>query len=166
LEEANRNRCVAPLANRNRLTGRKSQFGYAAKLNSVEGWNGLSLHGIVKFNFDGNEGKERNSFIAVVIVLPDDMLNGEWVPIDKFCLQWNVKVIRRHVYDGESMAPKPVLKVVMPYRVPVGFHGEWLREEDVSNHLQYWLKTGCNRTIYESFIGKITQFDSLYECSE
>ena len=43
----------------------------------------MSFHGIAKFNIDGNEGKERNSFIAVVIVLPDDMVNGEWVPTPK-----------------------------------------------------------------------------------
>lgn len=37
------------------------------------------------------------------------------------------------VYDAKTMAPEPVARVILPQRVPYGFHGEWMSEEQFAS---------------------------------
>jgi carotenoid cleavage dioxygenase-like enzyme len=39
------------------------------------------------------------------------------------------------VYDGESMEGEPVVRVRVPRKVPYGFHGEWIAEADLQEHV-------------------------------
>ena len=34
------------------------------------------------------------------------------------------------VYDARTMSSTPVARVMLPQRVPYGFHGEWLSEAE------------------------------------
>jgi carotenoid cleavage dioxygenase-like enzyme len=35
------------------------------------------------------------------------------------------------VYDAKTMAEAPVVKIEMPQRVPLGFHGTWIYTEQL-----------------------------------
>jgi carotenoid cleavage dioxygenase len=41
-----------------------------------------------------------------------------------------------HVYDGETMSSEPVARYAIPARVPYGFHGEWISEEQLQLHIK------------------------------
>jgi carotenoid cleavage dioxygenase len=40
------------------------------------------------------------------------------------------------LYDGETWSPTPVLRLKMPYRVPIGFHGLWIPHVDMEAHMK------------------------------
>ena len=37
------------------------------------------------------------------------------------------------VYDAKTMASEPIARVALPQRVPYGFHGEWMSEEQFAS---------------------------------
>ena len=126
-----------------RLTGRKISFGYAAKFLG-HGQNGLNFHGCVKFNLlrrsvEGTVTVPEGYTSGECVVIPkqtDKSLNVNEIKSDAVYLATiahhdDANVSEWFVFDGETMAEKPVLRVRLPYRVPYGFHGEWVAESDL-----------------------------------
>ena len=37
------------------------------------------------------------------------------------------------VMDAKTMSPAPIARVTIPQRIPYGFHGIWVSEEDIRN---------------------------------
>lgn len=49
----------------------------------------------------------------------------------------NEDVSYLHIYDAHTMAPKPVAAVRMPQRVPYGFHGTWVTEQQIKSQVAW-----------------------------
>ena len=127
------------------LTGRKAPFGFGTKfqIDYNKGW-GWDLNGCAKFDI-------LNRSVVGVVSVPEGYSNGECVVIPKqtgkelrmdeiksdavylgtLAHKNGEKVSEWFVFDGETMAEKPVLRVRLPARVPYGFHGEWVSETDL-----------------------------------
>jgi carotenoid cleavage dioxygenase len=41
------------------------------------------------------------------------------------------------LYDGETTSHEPIARVLIPHRVPYGFHGGWVEESELRAHLEY-----------------------------
>jgi carotenoid cleavage dioxygenase-like enzyme len=41
------------------------------------------------------------------------------------------------LYDGETTLEEPIARLLIPQRVPYGFHGNWVEESELKAHLEY-----------------------------
>lgn len=41
------------------------------------------------------------------------------------------------LYDGETTSQEPIARLLIPHRVPYGFHGNWVEESELQAHLEY-----------------------------
>jgi carotenoid cleavage dioxygenase-like enzyme len=96
--------------------------------------------------------------IVAVVEFPPLLVSGEMVPIKKqswlsappsgysgdgsdrvylasFFFDKEFNGTEWRVYDGESMVGEPVVRVRVPRKVPYGFHGEWIAEADLQEHV-------------------------------
>lgn len=128
--------------------GLPSRFGYASKFEPGRGV--LNVNGIVKYDL-------MEKAIAGVISFPPGLYAGEIVPIPKqkkadgnsvktdgsdgvyltsFIFNSNTNTSEWHIYDGETMDANPVVSYSIPRRVPYGFHGEWMSEQQLQKHFK------------------------------
>lgn len=131
-------------------TGRKAKFGFGNKFDIRKNDEKvLNFHGIIKYNLFEKK-------VAAILVLDDQFIfSGECIPIPKASIASNnhrgdfsdavylaafvINSVTRqtewHVYDGESMESTPLVRLLVPARVPTGFHAEWLSEQQLQMHI-------------------------------
>jgi carotenoid cleavage dioxygenase len=132
---------------RDECLGRFCRYGYAGIMGKGEGQEDTMFAGFVKFDIelkrvhsvvrfrDGEFGGE-----PVLIPKPNSMDNED--PSSKVFIGnyvFNVNDQRSYflLYDGETISPDPVTRLLMPYRIPYGFHGLWVEEAELNAHLNY-----------------------------
>ncbi len=115
------------------LTGRQTRYGYAAKQAMTE----LPLfEGINKYDFDNNScevhpfGEGRFGGEAVFVPRPEE--NAEdagWLVT--FVYDQKEQRSELVVVDAQNITAEPVARVIMPQRIPYGFHGTWVSQEQL-----------------------------------
>lgn len=127
---------------RDDCTGRFARFAYTAFVDSgnrLEGtFNGFNvwdierrvLHKVVRYPAAETGGE------PVIIPKPGTSGSGE-VYIGSFLYNEMDGASSFLLYDGETALEEPVAKLRIPYRVPYGFHGRWVDEAELQNHIQY-----------------------------
>lgn len=120
-----------------KFTGRRSKFAYAARFANAA----LSFDHIEKINLFSRK------FERQAIKLPDGFVCGEPVIIPKGDLSDDVYLAVNAIhpttlqsqwmmFDGKTMNPRPVVRLRISHRVPMGFHGLWIAEQDLITHLE------------------------------
>ena len=66
----------------------------------------------------GNGSSKTDDVYLATFVYDSNSQKSEWV-----------------VYDGTTMSSEPVLRLEVPARVPTGFHGEWINEQKLQDHI-------------------------------
>jgi carotenoid cleavage dioxygenase len=121
-----------PAFNEN-LVGRKTQYGYVAK------WTNKPLplfDGLIKYDFHSSKsqthefGEERYGSEAVFAPRPGATDEDDG---------WLVNLVHDEttqtsellVLNAQDITNEPVARVLIPQRVPYGFHGTWISEEQM-----------------------------------
>ncbi|MEL7036860.1 MAG: carotenoid oxygenase family protein [Cyanobacteria bacterium J06592_8] len=116
------------------FTGQKTRYGYAAKQAMTEL---AKFDGINKYDFETNScevhafGEGRFGSEAVFVPRPNnDAEDAGWL----VAFVYDEKEQRSElvVVDAENMTSEPVARVMIPQRVPYGFHGTWVSQEQFS----------------------------------
>jgi carotenoid cleavage dioxygenase len=125
--------------------GLRTQYGYSA-LQSPGVGEEFNFTGIMKWDFGANR-------LAGVIQFPDHVVGGEpvFIPsaspsstnesndddgyIGMFLWNYEKAESTYALYDAQSFASKPVVELLVPRRVPMGFHAAWLTEEQFQKQL-------------------------------
>ncbi|MDB9467322.1 carotenoid oxygenase family protein [Dolichospermum circinale] len=116
-----------PRVNEN-LLGRKNQYGYVGKI--VYSQNPL-FEGVIKYDFEKGTsqthefGKNRHGGESVFI--PSHNATTEdagWLVT--FVYDENSQRSELLVINAEDMTSEPIARVIIPQRVPYGFHGTWI----------------------------------------
>lgn len=126
-----------------KFLGRPTRYGYAGVFHIDDA---MDIRGIVRY--------DTVELTAVTIELGPDERCGEIVPVPKRRLNSELSnTLESHqvylatfvhssssnqsewrLYDGQTMSQRPVLRLQLPSRVPYGFHGEWIDEDDLQQH--------------------------------
>jgi carotenoid cleavage dioxygenase-like enzyme len=122
-----------PRVNEN-LLGRPTRFGYTGKMAK----SSLPLfEGIIKYDFrDGKSqtheyGQGRYGGEAVFVPRPHAKEEDDgWLVT--FVYDTNEDISELVVVNAQDMTGEPVARVLIPQRVPYGFHGAWVTEEQLS----------------------------------
>ena len=108
-----------------RLTGKQTRFGYSL-------WNNEKTSGVLKFDLEKNSKQ--------LCRLGDGVMCGEWVFVPRSSETkseddgWLVTYVHDRksdrsefvVLNAADVTAKPVARVVLPQRVPSGFHAVWI----------------------------------------
>lgn len=122
--------CEFPRINE-RYLGRKTRYGYAAKL--ILGDVPL-FDGLLKYDFESRK-TEIHAFApgcyggeAVFVPHPHSKTEDEGWLLTFVCHEAsnNCELI---ILDAQAFSDPPVARVIMPQRVPYGFHGAWVNAE-------------------------------------
>lgn len=120
--------------------GRRTKYGYAGGFPMV---GDARVSQILKINTDSQE-------VEATISFPEGKYSSEPVPFPKgeetgvgsdevfisvFIFDENTQTSEWHLYDGQSMDTSPVVAYSVPRRVPYGFHGLWLTEKELQDHM-------------------------------
>ncbi|MFM6277202.1 MAG: carotenoid oxygenase family protein, partial [Dolichospermum sp.] len=115
-----------PRVNEN-LLGRKTQYGYLGKI--VSGQNPL-FDGVIKYDFENGTsqthefGKNRYGGESVFVPSPNATAEDQgWLVT--FVYDENSQRSELLVINAEDMTSEPIARVIIPQRVPYGFHGTW-----------------------------------------
>ncbi|MFM6339984.1 MAG: carotenoid oxygenase family protein [Dolichospermum sp.] len=116
-----------PRVNEN-LLGRKTQYGYLGKI--VSGQNPL-FDGVIKYDFENGTsqthefGKNRYGAESVFVPSPNATAEDQgWLVT--FVYDENSQRSELLVINAEDMTSEPIARVIIPQRVPYGFHGTWI----------------------------------------
>ncbi|MFM6012285.1 MAG: carotenoid oxygenase family protein [Dolichospermum sp.] len=116
-----------PRVNEN-LLGRKTQYGYLGKI--VSGQNPL-FDGVIKYDFENGTsqthefGKNRYGGESVFVPSPNATSEDQgWLVT--FVYDENSQRSELLVINAEDMTSEPIARVIIPQRVPYGFHGTWI----------------------------------------
>lgn len=117
----------------NQFTGRQNRYGYAGKIAPVE----VPLfEGINKYDFENNScevhlfGEGRFGGEAVFAARSDDSTeDAGWLVT--FVYDENEQQSEFVVVDAQNITAEPVARVIIPQRVPYGFHGTWVSQEQL-----------------------------------
>ncbi|MFM5899532.1 MAG: carotenoid oxygenase family protein [Dolichospermum sp.] len=116
-----------PRVNEN-LLGRKTQYGYLGKI--VSGQNPL-FDGVIKYDFENGTsqthefGKNRYGGESVFVPSPNATAEDQgWLVT--FVYDENSQRSELLVINAEDMTSEPTARVIIPQRVPYGFHGTWI----------------------------------------
>ncbi|MFM6751447.1 MAG: carotenoid oxygenase family protein [Dolichospermum sp.] len=116
-----------PSVNEN-LLGRKTQYGYLGKI--VSGQNPL-FDGVIKYDFENGTsqthefGKNRYGGESVFVPSPNATAEDQgWLVT--FVYDENSQRSELLVINAEDMTSEPIARVIIPQRVPYGFHGTWI----------------------------------------
>ncbi|MFM6096560.1 MAG: carotenoid oxygenase family protein [Dolichospermum sp.] len=116
-----------PRVNEN-LLGRKTQYGYLGKI--VSGQNPL-FDGVIKYDFENGTsqthefGKNRYGGESVFVPSPNATAEDQgWLVT--FVYDENSQRSELLVINAEDMTSEPIARVIIPQRVPYGFHGTWI----------------------------------------
>ncbi|MGB7381031.1 MAG: carotenoid oxygenase family protein [Rivularia sp. (in: cyanobacteria)] len=114
-----------PRVNDNFL-GQPTRYGYAGKMGQG------SMSGVIKYDLHSGKsqihqfGKARCGGEAVFVPRGSGEDEG-WVMT--FVYDSNEDKSELVVVDAQNMTSEPVARVLIPQRVPYGFHGDWVSEE-------------------------------------
>jgi carotenoid cleavage dioxygenase-like enzyme len=122
-----------PRINENFL-GQKTQYGYAARMaSSTE----PLLDSIIKYDLSNGKsqthefGEGRYGGEAVFVPHPGSTVEDDgW--LITFVYDQSSKTSEMVVVNAQDMTAEPVARVLIPQRVPYGFHGTWISEEQLS----------------------------------
>ena len=128
------NHCEFPIINPTML-GRKNKYCFAAEMNG----NGLDFGACIKVDLESSEvvgripfgvGRAGGECVFVPRANPqseDDgyLLTFIYDSTSDSSVMW--------VMDGKTMSHEPIAIVSLPQRVPFGFHGLWVSEEQIVN---------------------------------
>ncbi|MBD2141054.1 carotenoid oxygenase family protein [Anabaena sp. FACHB-1250] len=116
-----------PRVNEN-LLGRKNQYGYVGKI--VYSQNPL-FEGVIKYDFEKGTsqthefGKNRHGGESVFVPSPNATAeDAGWLMT--FVYDENSQRSELLVINAEDMTSEPIARVIIPQRVPYGFHGTWI----------------------------------------
>ncbi|MEA5499499.1 carotenoid oxygenase family protein [Limnoraphis robusta Tam1] len=117
----------------NQFTGRQNRYGYAGKIAPVE----VPLfEGINKYDFEENTcevhlfGEGRFGGEAVFAARSDDSTeDAGWLVT--FVYDENEQQSELVIVDAQNITSEPVARVIIPQRVPYGFHGTWVSQEQL-----------------------------------
>ncbi|MFN6180587.1 MAG: carotenoid oxygenase family protein, partial [Dolichospermum sp.] len=116
-----------PRVNEN-LLGRKTQYGYLGKI--VYSQNPL-FEGVIKYDFEKGTsqthefGKNRHGGESVFVPSPHATAeDAGWLVT--FVYDENSQRSELLVINAEDMTSEPIARVIIPQRVPYGFHGTWI----------------------------------------
>ncbi|WP_324702868.1 carotenoid oxygenase family protein [Lyngbya sp. CCY1209] len=115
-------------------TGRKNRYGYTAKMAPVP----MPLFdGLIKYDRDRGTseihefGPERFGGEAVFVPRPGGTAEDEgWLVTFVYNQESNQSEFV--VIDAQNVADGAIARVIMPHRVPYGFHGTWVSEEELA----------------------------------
>jgi carotenoid cleavage dioxygenase len=121
-----------PRVNEN-LLGRKTRYGYAGKM--VKNSEAL-FDGVIKYDFSIGEsqtcefGRGRYGGEAVFVPRPGATPEDDgWLVT--FVYDTSEDSSELVVVNAQDMNAEPVARVLIPQRVPYGFHGAWLSEDQL-----------------------------------
>lgn len=116
-----------------RLTGRKARYGYTAHI----GRGGELGDGFLKYDLEAGRserhahGAGRSGGEGVFVPRPDGKAEDDgWLMT--FVHDQGTGVSELVVVDTQRFGEAPVARVMLPQRVPVGFHGAWVSEEQLA----------------------------------
>eukprot|EP00929_Paragymnodinium_shiwhaense_P003391 TRINITY_DN103880_c0_g1_i1.p1 TRINITY_DN103880_c0_g1~~TRINITY_DN103880_c0_g1_i1.p1 ORF type:complete len:555 (-),score=117.03 TRINITY_DN103880_c0_g1_i1:82-1746(-) len=123
--------------------GQKPAFAYSASAEPDDNWIDFNFTGMLKWDLANNK-------VAAAIRFPPGMVGGEPIYMPKgeaeddgylslFLYNSFTKKSTFAVYDAKSFDQEPVVELAMPDsaqgRVPLGFHGWWLSEDDLRRQM-------------------------------
>ncbi|MBW4450789.1 MAG: carotenoid oxygenase family protein [Spirirestis rafaelensis WJT71-NPBG6] len=123
-----------PRVNENFL-GRQTRYGYAGKM----GQGSMPLfEGLIKYDHHNGKsqthefGRKRYGGEAVFVPRPSATSEDEgWLVT--FVHDTNEDISELVVVNAQDVNAEPVARVLIPQRVPYGFHGAWVSEEQLSS---------------------------------
>lgn len=117
-----------------RFTGRQTQYGYTAHYTSSPGGEVPHFDGIIKYDFVTGRsethdfGQGRYGGEGVFAPRPNAVAED-----DGWLLTFIYDTVEDRselvVVDAQNIASKPVARLLIPQRVPYGFHGAWISSE-------------------------------------
>ena len=113
--------------------GKKTRYGYTAK--SAAG-SMPRFDGVIKYDFDGGKsehkyGEGRYGGETVFVPRPGTAAEDDgWLV--GFVHDENSDTSEFLVINAQDLEAEPVARVVIPQRVPYGFHGIWVSEEQLA----------------------------------
>ncbi|AFZ56429.1 carotenoid oxygenase family protein [Anabaena cylindrica FACHB-243] len=125
-----------PRINENAL-GRKTQYGYAGKMaNSPV----PLFEGVIKYNFSNGKSQThefgQGRYGGEAVFAPRLHATTEddgW--LITFVYDQNSETSELIVINAQDVTSEPVTRVIIPQRVPYGFHGAWISESQLSNSI-------------------------------
>lgn len=118
------------------LTGRQTRYGYTARFAPPQENNPL-FNGLLKYNLvtGGSEvhelGRGRYGGEAVFVPRP-----GAVAEDDGWLLTFVQDTVKSQselvVINAQDVAAAPIARLIMPQRVPYGFHGSWISTEQLA----------------------------------
>jgi carotenoid cleavage dioxygenase len=114
----------------NQFTGRQTRYGYTGKIAKTEL---PKFEGINKYDFEKNTcqvhafGEGRFGGEAVFVPrLEDSAEDAGWLVT--FVHDENQNQSELVIVDAQNITSEPVARVIIPQRVPYGFHGTWVSQ--------------------------------------
>jgi carotenoid cleavage dioxygenase-like enzyme len=124
--------CEFPRVNEN-LLGQKTQYGYVSKRAKT---SLPLLDGIIKYDLNSGKsethefGRRRYGGEAVFAPRPGAKTEDDgWLLT--FVYDTGDETSELVVLNAQDVTAKPVARVIIPQRVPYGFHGAWVSEEQL-----------------------------------
>ncbi|MBD2695152.1 carotenoid oxygenase family protein [Anabaena catenula] len=125
-----------PRVNEN-LLGRKTQYGYAGKMATSP----VPLfEGVIKYNFSNGQSQTHEfgegRYGGETVFAPSLNATTEddgW--LITFVYDQNSETSELVVINAQDITSEPVARVIIPQRVPYGFHGAWISEAQLSHSL-------------------------------
>jgi carotenoid cleavage dioxygenase-like enzyme len=125
-----------PRVNEN-LLGRKTQYGYAGKMATSP----VPLfEGVIKYNFSHGKSQThefgKGRYGGETVFAPSLNATTEddgW--LITFVYDQNSETSELVVVNAQDITSEAVARVIIPQRVPYGFHGAWISEAQLSNSL-------------------------------
>jgi carotenoid cleavage dioxygenase-like enzyme len=125
-----------PRVNEN-ILGRKTQYGYAGKMaNSPV----PLFEGIIKYNFSNGKSQThefgQGRYGGESVFAPRLNATTEddgWLLT--FVYDQNSETSELIVINAQDVTSEPVARVIIPQRVPYGFHGAWISESQLRNSI-------------------------------
>jgi carotenoid cleavage dioxygenase len=122
-----------PRINEN-LLGRQTRYGYMGKIanSSVPLFEGVIKHDFNTGNSQIHDfGQGRYGGEAVFVPRPN-AINEDDGWLMTFVYDEGSKTSELVVVDAQNLTDEPVARVLIPQRVPYGFHGTWVSEEQIN----------------------------------
>jgi carotenoid cleavage dioxygenase-like enzyme len=130
--------------------GKKAAFGFSGEIHLTDRF----FHKIVKFNLNQMKVDKKISLptedyiCGEPVIVPRDIIKvggmetfsrvdySDYVYIAVFAMNKSTFESEWIVYDGFTMKQEPVVRISIPgKRVPLGFHGLWISEADLTKHM-------------------------------
>eukprot|EP00928_Gymnodinium_smaydae_P023418 TRINITY_DN1933_c0_g2_i1.p1 TRINITY_DN1933_c0_g2~~TRINITY_DN1933_c0_g2_i1.p1 ORF type:complete len:545 (-),score=51.79 TRINITY_DN1933_c0_g2_i1:211-1845(-) len=120
--------------------GGNARYGYSASALNDDSWKDFNFTGLLKWDMQENA-------LSASISFPPGVIGGEPIFIPRgeaeddgylslFLWDTASQTTSFVLYDASSFSNTPVVELPVPRRVPLGFHGWWLGEDDLRRQRQ------------------------------